>query len=256
MTDSGGMTTKTMASTKLSVNLNKIALLRNARGADFPNVLKFAKLCVDSGTHGLTIHPRPDQRHATYQDVRVLSEYTDTLDDVEFNIEGYPTEDFLDVVIRARPDQCTLVPDAPDQITSDHGWDVATNMEQLQTVISRLKSHDIRTSIFLDPDPDLVTGAAQTGTDRIELYTEDYVKSFGTERQEQVFELYRETAEAAQREGLGVNAGHDLNQENLALFLTIPDILEVSIGHALTVESLLEGFETTVRNYVKIVESS
>lgn len=245
-----------MASTKLSVNLNKIALLRNARGADFPNVLKFAELCVGSGTHGLTVHPRPDQRHATYQDVRVLSEYTNSLDDIEFNIEGYPTEDFLDVVIQARPDQCTLVPDAPDQITSDHGWDVATHMEQLQAVISRLQSHGIRTSIFLDPDPDLVAGAAQTGTERIELYTEDYAKSFGTERQEQVLEQYRVTAQAAQRVGLQVNAGHDLNQENLPLFLTIPGILEVSIGHAITVESLLEGFELTVRNYVKIVESS
>ena len=243
------------AMTKLSINLNKIALLRNARGMDFPNVLDFAKLCVKNGAHGITVHPRPDQRHATYQDVYTLSEFCSNLPDVEFNVEGYPTNDFLEVVKVAKPDQCTLVPDAPDQITSDHGWDTVSRGDFLQPVLAEIKQHGIRTSIFLDPDPSLVSSAADTGADRIELYTEQYARTFEDSCHIQVFEKYHDTATSAQSHGLGVNAGHDLNQSNLNRFLEIPDVLEVSIGHALTIEALLHGFERTVQNYVAIVES-
>ena len=241
--------------TKLSVNLNKIALLRNARGMNFPKVLDFAALCVENGSNGLTIHPRPDQRHATYADVGDLAEYCEQLPDIEFNIEGYPTADFLEVVKSAKPDQCTLVPDAPDQITSDHGWNTKVENHFLRPIISELKEHGIRTSLFLDPDRGMVASAAETGTDRIELYTEEYARTYGSEENAHILDNYRQTAIEAQKAGLGVNAGHDLNQLNLARFLTIPDVLEVSIGHALTVESLHDGFANTVRSYASIIES-
>lgn len=242
--------------TKLSVNLNKIALLRNSRGADYPKVLDFAQLCVKNGAHGVTIHPRPDQRHATYADVFDLAALRDGSPDIELNIEGYPTADFLATVKKARPDQCTLVPDAPDQVTSDHGWDTRTHKEELVDIVAELRDSDIRTSIFLDPDPSLIESAAETGTDRIELYTEAYAKAFGTPDLDAVFERYRLTAQAAVETGLQLNAGHDLNQANLARFLTIPRIDEVSIGHALTVEALLDGYESTIKAYVRIVESA
>lgn len=241
--------------TKLSINLNKIALLRNARGMNFPRVLDFAALCVANGAHGLTVHPRPDQRHATYADVTDLTEFCSQYPEVEFNIEGYPTADFLEVVKSAKPDQCTLVPDAPDQITSDHGWNTEVENHFLRPIISELKDHGIRTSIFLDPDLGMIESAAETGADRIELYTEEYARTYDSNDNADVLEQYRQTAIAAQNAGLGVNAGHDLNQKNLARFLTIPDVLEVSIGHALTVESLLDGFEPTVRSYISIIQS-
>lgn len=242
--------------TKLSINLNKIALLRNARGMDFPSVLDFAELCVQNGTHGITVHPRPDQRHATYRDVFELAEFCRDFPDVEFNVEGYPTDDFLEVVKSAKPDQCTLVPDAPDQITSDHGWNTMSECEYLTPILAGLKHRDIRTSIFLDPDTELIPSAAKTGADRIELYTEEYARTYGTDQNEAVFSQYQETTELAREFELGVNAGHDLNQRNLARFLTISGILEVSIGHALTIEALIDGFEQTVRSYVSIVEGT
>ena len=242
--------------TKLSINLNKIALLRNARGMNFPKVLDFAELCVKYGTHGITVHPRPDQRHATYQDTFELAEFCQGYPDVEFNVEGYPTADFLEVVKSAKPDQCTLVPDAPNQITSDHGWNTQSENHFLRPLLAELREHGIRTSIFLDPEPSLIPSAAETGADRIELYTEEYARTYHTEDHESVFEQYRKASVMAQEHGLGVNAGHDLNQKNLGKFLTIPDVLEVSIGHALTVEALLKGFEPTVRSYVSIVEKS
>ena len=242
--------------TALSVNLNKIALLRNARGMNFPRVTDFAALCVEYGSDGITIHPRPDQRHATYQDVTDLSEFVAYHPNVEFNIEGYPTTDFLQIVKAAKPHQCTLVPDAPDQITSDHGWNTKSEGHFLRPIIAELKEQGIRTSIFLDPDAHMVYSAAETGADRIELYTEEYARSYRGENHDTVFNQYAETALKAQQAGLGVNAGHDLNQKNLAAFLTIPDILEVSIGHALTVEALLDGYESTIRSYVSIIEAS
>ncbi len=240
--------------TKLSVNLNKIALLRNARGMDFPRVLDFAELCIKSGAHGVTVHPRPDQRHATYNDVFELAAFCQDQSHVEFNVEGYPTTDFLDVVKSAKPNQCTLVPDAPDQITSDHGWNTRSENHFLRPILADLKEHGIRTSIFLDPDSTLIPSAGETGADRIELYTEEFARTYSTNEAVNVFEQYRNAAILAQAHGLGVNAGHDLNQENLAKFLTIPGILEVSIGHALTIEALLNGYENTVRSYVSIVE--
>jgi pyridoxine 5-phosphate synthase len=239
--------------TKLSINLNKIALLRNSRDSDYPNLLDFARLCINTGAHGLTIHPRPDQRHAKYSDVYNLAALVSESQDVELNIEGYPTDKFMQVVLEAQPSQCTLVPDDPNQLTSDHGWDVKKHHDRLKDIVAQLHERNIRTSIFLDPDPTQLQATQETATDRIELYTESYACAFGGEKEKTIVEKFAETAKATQALGIGVNAGHDLNQENLARFLTIPNILEVSIGHALTVESLLSGFENTIKNYLSII---
>lgn len=239
--------------TKLSVNLNKIALIRNSRDSDFPNLLDFANLCVNAGVHGLTIHPRPDQRHARYADVYNLAALVAEKNGIELNIEGNPTDKFLQVVLEARPTQCTLVPDDPNQLTSDHGWDINKHGQRLKEIVGQLKAAGIRSSIFIDPDPEQIKLAKATGTDRIELYTESYARAFGGNNEQTVFEQFHEAARVAQEIEIGVNAGHDLNQENLAKFLTIPGILEVSIGHALTVESLLSGFEKTIKNYLTIM---
>lgn len=234
----------------LSVNVNKIALLRNSRGADFPNVLKVSQDLITCGAHGITIHPRPDERHAKYADAYTLKEHLD----VELNIEGNPNQRFLDMVCEVKPDQCTLVPDAPDAITSDAGWDCRNNLETLKPIISRLKENGIRTSIFLDPDPSQVPFAAETGTDRIELYTESFASSYGTDKQAEVIAKYKATAEAAVKHGLGVNAGHDLSLENLKFFdENIDGLLEVSIGHALVVEMLYKGMEQTISEYISIL---
>ena len=236
----------------LSVNVNKIALLRNSRGADFPNVLKVSQDLVGLGAHGITIHPRPDERHIKYSDAYELKKALN----VELNIEGYPTESFLEMVCEVKPAQCTLVPDPPEALTSNAGWDCKKNMKFLQDVCQRLKSAGVRVSIFLNPDPEQVPYAADTGTDRIELYTEGYASSYGTEDQESEFSMYKTTADAAVAAGLGVNAGHDLNQENLAYFAgNIPELLEVSIGHALVVEMLYQGMPTTVINYLNILKN-
>jgi pyridoxine 5-phosphate synthase len=240
--------------TKLSVNLNKIALLRNSRDSDFPNLLDFAKLCVNTGVHGLTIHPRPDQRHARYADVYNLAALLVEQQNVELNIEGNPTDKFLQVVLEAKPTQCTLVPDDPNQLTSDHGWDVNLHGKRLKEIITQLHGEGIRTSIFLDPDTEQIKRVKETGTDRIELYTESYAQAWGRVDEQSVFDQFYEAAQQAQALGIGVNAGHDLNQENLSKFLTIPGILEVSIGHALTVEALLSGFEKTIKNYLAIMQ--
>ncbi len=238
--------------TLLSVNVNKIALLRNSRGADYPNVLKVSQDIVAVGAHGITIHPRPDERHIKYSDAYELKKALN----VELNIEGYPTKSFLDMVCEVKPAQCTLVPDPPEALTSNAGWDCKANMRFLQEVSSRLKSNGVRTSIFLNPDPEQVPYAADTGTDRIELYTEGYASAFGSEEQESVFAMYKATAEAATAAGLGVNAGHDLNQDNLAFFIkNIPELLEVSIGHALVVEMLYQGMPTTISNYMNLLKN-
>jgi pyridoxine 5-phosphate synthase len=239
--------------TKLSVNLNKIALLRNSRDSDFPNLLDFANLCVNAGVHGLTIHPRPDQRHARYADVYNLAALVAEKNNIELNIEGNPTDKFLQVVLEARPTQCTLVPDDPNQLTSDHGWDINKHGQRLKEIVGQLKEAGIRSSIFIDPDPEQIGLALGTDTDRIELYTESYARAFGGNNEQTIFEQFHEAARVAQELDIGVNAGHDLNQENLAKFLTIPDVLEVSIGHALTVESLLSGLEKTIKNYLSIM---
>ena len=242
--------------TRLSVNLNKIALLRNSRGSDFPNLVDFARLCINAGAHGLTIHPRPDQRHAKFVDVYDLAALVSDHQNIELNIEGNPTDKFLQVVLETRPTQCTLVPDDPGQLTSDHGWDVNLHGERLKEIIKQLQDSGIRSSIFLDPDTEQLAAAQETGTDRIELYTESYAKAYGHDNEQSILGQFSEAAQYAQKLGIGINAGHDLNQDNLGKFISIADILEVSIGHALIVESLLKGFETTIANYLEILEAT
>jgi pyridoxine 5-phosphate synthase len=238
--------------TVLSVNVNKIALLRNSRGRDFPSVIEFAKRVIGLGVKGITVHPRPDERHITRRDIRELTSFLADYPGVEFNIEGYPSEDFMELVLNAKPDQCTLVPDAPDQLTSDHGWDISAHESLLSNVLGRLRDADIRSSIFLDPDVEMVERVPSVGADRIELYTESYAQAFGGESQDAVLEKYRAAALRASQLGLGLNAGHDLDLANLGGFLTIPSILEVSIGHALIVESLHQGVDKVIARYLAL----
>ena len=242
--------------TVLSVNVNKIALLRNSRGRDFPSVVGFSEQLIELGVKGITVHPRPDERHITRRDVYALSEMLKDKPQVEFNIEGYPSEDFMKMVREVRPDQCTLVPDAPGQLTSDHGWDVLQNQSLLQQVLSELRESGVRSSIFLDPDSEMVAQVPSVAADRIELYTEEFASRFGSPEQEAVFERYRDAAARADQLGIGLNAGHDLDMRNLATFLRIPNILEVSIGHALVVESLQLGVSTVIERYLAIVEGA
>lgn len=242
--------------TRLSVNLNKIALLRNARGGDYPRVLDFAARCVRAGVHGLTVHPRPDERHIRRSDVYDLAAFLNDYPTLEFNIEGNPTAAFLDLVCDVRPTQCTLVPDAPDQITSDHGFDAARDAGRLVPIVARLKAAGIRTSLFMDPDPAQIEHAARTGAERIELYTEAYARAFGGPEQDATLQRYRAAAEQARACGLAINAGHDLNLANLARFLTIAGIEEVSIGHAIVVEAFDYGYDETLRRYLEIVAAA
>ncbi|PID46877.1 MAG: pyridoxine 5'-phosphate synthase [Proteobacteria bacterium] len=238
--------------TQLSVNVNKIALLRNSRGRDFPNVVEFAKKFIALGVHGITVHPRQDERHITRQDARDLAKLLAQYPDVEFNIEGYPSDDFLELVEECQPDQCTLVPDAADQLTSDHGWDVAWHHELLERVTGRLKKSGVRVAAFMEPDLEQIRLIVATGVDRIELYTEEFASTYGSDQQDAVLAKYADAATEAQRLGLEVNAGHDLDSNNLATFLTIPGILEVSIGHVLTVECIEQGMQAVVANYLDI----
>ena len=233
---------------KLSVNINKIATLRNARGGNVPNFLQIAKDIQDFGAEGITIHPRPDERHIRYKDARDLKPLIKT----EYNIEGNPTpEKFKQLVLEVKPTQVTLVPDAEDNITSDAGWDTIKHQNYLQEVIGLFKDAGIRTSIFLDPDERMVVAAAKTGTDRIELYTENYAKGFKKNKKEAVAPYIR-AANCARELGLKVNAGHDLNLENIAFFsMEIPHLAEVSIGHALICESLYLGLENVVNMYLQ-----
>lgn len=231
---------------KLSVNINKIAVLRNSRGGDLPNVVKAALNCEKFGAEGITVHPRPDERHIRYQDVFDLKKAIKT----ELNVEGNPQEKFIEVVLKAKPSQVTLVPDAPDAITSNAGWDVIEFKQHLTDIISEFKKVGIRTSIFLDPKPELVKHAAETGTDRIELYTEDYAKNYETNKKG-VIEKYILTTQEAVKNGLEVNAGHDLNLDNLQYFNdNIPQLSEVSIGHALISDALYLGLENTIHQYL------
>ena len=238
--------------TVLSVNLNKIALLRNSRGRDFPNVVGFARKFYDLGVRGITIHPRQDERHITRQDALNLGRLVSDLRNIELNIEGYPSEEFLKLVERINPTQCTLVPDSPSQLTSDHGWDLTTHLDQVSDACSRLNSAGIRSAIFLDPEKDQIRIAPNTGTNRIELYTEEYAATYGTKENDQIFRKFKEAAMLAHELGLGVNAGHDLNLVNLANFLAIDGILEVSIGHALAVESIEKGMDEVIGKYLDI----
>ena len=238
--------------TILSVNLNKIALLRNSRGRDFPNVVAFARKFIDLGVQGITIHPRPDERHIKRRDAFDLADFLVTKPGIELNIEGYPADDFLRLVEATRPAQCTLVPDAANQLTSDHGWNFHGDTEVVFEAVAQLKAWQVRPAVFLDPDPGQLEGAARSGAARIELYTEDYARAWGSPRQAEVLARYRDTAGQARTLGLGVNAGHDLDLANLADFLAIPEILEVSIGHALTVECIERGMADVIRRYLDI----
>ncbi|MES2603417.1 MAG: pyridoxine 5'-phosphate synthase [Pseudomonadota bacterium] len=238
--------------TALSVNINKLALLRNSRGRNFPDLLHFSQRFLAMGVHGITVHPRPDERHIKFADLPALAELVRHHDGAEFNIEGYPSEHFIRMVCETRPHQCTLVPDADNQLTSDHGWELHQHGDFLQDLIPRLQEKGIRVAIFLDPRPELAELVARLGADRIELYTESYAETFATKEQQRITEQYRQTALAAQQLGVGVNAGHDLDLLNLPDFLQIPDILEVSIGHALTVECIEQGMETVIRKYLQI----
>ena len=236
----------TILMTKLSVNINKVATLRNARGGDVPNVLQVAKDLERFGAQGITVHPRPDERHITYQDTRELAQTVTT----EFNVEGNPNQKFIDLVLETKPHQVTLVPDAVDAITSNAGWDTITHIDFLKEVIQTFKTAGIRTSIFIDPVPHMIEGAKNTGTDRIELYTEAYAKGYHTNKEE-VIKSFIESAFVANDLGLGINAGHDLALDNIAFFKnSIPELLEVSIGHALVSESLYYGFEKVVSEYL------
>lgn len=237
--------------TKLSVNINKLALIRNSRGGNNPDIIRMAVFCEQFGADGITIHPRPDERHIRYSDVAPLKQVVGT----ELNIEGNPKEEkFVELVLSNKPHQVTLVPDASNQLTSDHGWDTYKEQDFLKSMIQTFKNAGIRTSIFVDPDIRLVEGALDCGTDRIELYTEAYASQY-SKGKEQAIEAYVRAAERARELGLGLNAGHDLSLENLAYFKTcIPWLEEVSIGHALVCDSLMLGLENTIQLYKRCLK--
>ena len=231
--------------TQLSVNINKVATLRNARGENVPNVQRFATDCESFGAQGITVHPRPDERHIRYADVFSLRPLVKT----EFNIEGYPSPEFIDLVLKVRPEQVTLVPDAPGDLTSHGGWDVSANMEFLSSLIDRFRDAGIRTSIFVETDIENIKAAARAGADRIELYTKPYADAYETTR-EAAIEPFIEASRAAHKAGLGVNAGHDLNLQNLAYFhAKLPYLDEVSIGHAIIADALYLGIQETIKRY-------
>ena len=236
--------------TRLSVNINKIALIRNSRGEDQPNLLQVAKDCEEFGAEGITVHPRPDERHIRYSDIPLLKDVVQT----EFNIEGYPSEDFLKMICANKPHQCTLVPDPPGVLTSSEGWDTFQNAKLLKEVVKRLKDHGIRVSLFLDPDSDQVKGAKETGADRIEFYTGKYAKSFGFGKEIAVRDHVIASKEASKCE-IGVNAGHDLNLENLHFYKSsVLSLLEVSIGHALVCDALYFGLRNVIQMYTHVLK--
>jgi pyridoxine 5-phosphate synthase len=241
--------------THLSVNLNRVALLRNSRNIGIPSVVDAARTVLNAGAYGVTVHPRPDQRHIKPADVDDLAKLLKTeYPTAEYNIEGNPFEaQFMELVVAVKPTQCTLVPDSPDAFTSDHGWDLPQNSDRLIPIIQQLKDSGIRVSLFMDAIVEPMSAAKVIGADRVELYTEPYATAFRKGQVDQVFSQYAIAAQAAQVAGLGVNAGHDLNLSNLSKFCTIPGILEVSIGHALMAEALEMGLFNTVKAYLNIL---
>lgn len=239
------------AVTALSVNLNKIALVRNTRNLDLPSVTRFAAIVLEAGAHGITVHPRPDGRHVRGGDVEALARLLQQWPAAEFNIEGNPLHQLMDYVRAVRPHQCTFVPDESGQFTSDHGWDLTRDGARIRPLIDEARDLGVRVSLFMDAEPAQMGLARELGADRVELYTEPYAQAFGTAAQARELDRYRASAEAAQAVGLGVNAGHDLNRANLAPFLTaVPGVLEVSIGHALTADALEFGMRETVGRYL------
>jgi len=242
--------------TRLSVNLNKVALLRNTRTIGIPSVIHAARLCIEAGARGITVHPRPDERHIRKSDVYELADFLSGFPEVEFNIEGNPFPEFLKIIKDVQPAQCTLVPDEPGALTSDHGWNLPADAERLRPILKEIRQLGSRISLFMDADSSQWEVVREIGADRVELYTEPYAASFGKPEFDSVFKKFASAASAAQRAGLGVNAGHDLNLKNLGRFCTIPGVLEVSIGHALISEALEMGLPTIVRAYLRILETA
>jgi pyridoxine 5-phosphate synthase len=242
---------------RLSVNVNKVATLRNARGGRLPSVIEAVEACLRAGANGITVHPRADRRHIVPEDVRdIVRGLASSRPPVELNIEGDPRPDLLDLVFEIQPDQCTLVPVAPGEITSQAGWGAGAASERLAPIVEALKARGIRTSLFVDPDREAIQLAADLGADRIELYTEPFARAFllGPAAARVSYELYAECARVAASLGLGVNAGHDLDLENLQLFADLPQLAEVSIGHALVSRALFVGLETVVREYLAVLQ--
>lgn len=243
------------ARTALSVNLNRVALLRNSRDVGLPDLLRAATLALDAGAQGLTVHPRPDERHIRRQDVFDLAALLRRWPQAEFNIEGNPFHNLMPLVRELRPQQCTFVPDAVGQATSDHGWDLPADLERLRPLVTEAKSLGVRVSLFMDPRPDAMAAARATGADRVELYTESYARAHRTPRQAEVLAGFVAAADAAQAAGLDLNAGHDLNRDNLADFLrALPTVLEVSIGHALIADAIELGLAEAVRDYQRCID--
>ncbi len=240
--------------TALSVNLNKVALVRNTRHLGIPSVVRAATLCLQAGCHGITVHPRPDERHIRAQDVHDIAALMQQWPDAEYNIEGNPFHNLMGFVRAVRPQQVTFVPDSEGQFTSDHGWDLDADADSLRPLIAEAHSFGARVSLFMDPLPDAMAKARALGADRVELYTEPYAAAHGTPRQAEELARFAAAAKAAQAAGLGVNAGHDLNQANLPDFLrAVPGVLEVSIGHALVADALEVGLPETVRAYLRAI---
>ena len=242
--------------TNLSVNLNKVAMLRNARPLAIPSVVRMGELSIAAGAQGLTVHPRPDERHIRRTDVYDIAQLLKGHPEIEYNIEGNPFESpFMDIIREVKPDQCTLVPDDPNQNTSDHGWDVVENKERLKSIIQEITEIGSRVSLFMDPDVEQIKRVPELGCDRIELYTEPYATAYREGTGKESFEVYKQAAECAQSLGIGVNGGHDLNLDNLPLFKTIPNLLEVSIGHALTADALEMGYGNAVKAYLAVLKA-
>jgi pyridoxine 5-phosphate synthase len=242
--------------TRLSVNLNKVALLRNARDVGMPSVVQAAETSIAAGAQGITVHPRPDQRHIRPTDVQELAVCLRQHPTIELNVEGNPFPEFIDLVRTVRPTQCTLVPDSPNALTSDHGWDLEREAQRLAPVIAELHKLDIRVSLFMDVESNQWAIARQLGADRVELYTQPYASAFVRNLSASILPAYASAAALAQRAGLGVNAGHDLNRWNLGEFCKIPGILEVSIGHALIADALTMGLAEAVKAYLLVIDAS
>ena len=247
--------TTSHARTALSVNVNKVALVRNTRHLGIPSVLRAAQLCLEAGAQGITVHPRPDERHIRAHDVYQLAELLKQWPQAEYNIEGNPTHNLMEFIRQVRPHQATFVPDSQDQFTSDHGWSFPQDAERLAPLIAECRQLGVRVSLFMDPVPEQMAAARAVGGDRVELYTEPYAAAWGTPQQAAQLERYRAAAQAALDVGLGVNAGHDLSRDNLADFLAhVPGVLEVSIGHALIADALELGYAETVRAYQRCID--
>ena len=247
-------TSRTSHATALSVNVNKVALVRNTRHLGIPSVTRAATLCLQAGAQGITVHPRPDERHIRAQDVFDLAALMKAWPDREYNIEGNPSQNLMDFIRQVRPQQATFVPDSEDQFTSDHGWSFPQDAERLAPLIAECKALGVRVSLFMDPVPAQMAAARAVGADRVELYTEPYAAAWGTPQQAMQLARYRDAAQAALDAGLGVNAGHDLNRDNLAAFVReVPGVQEVSIGHALIADALELGYAATVQAYLDCI---